>query len=65
MIVQDEAQVDRIQEMTLFAALAEHTSFAGVARHLGISTATVTRTIAQLETRLGVLLVVRSTPSRV
>lgn len=53
--------MDRIQEMTLFAALAEHTSFAGVARHLGISTATVTRTIAQLETRLGVLLVVRST----
>ncbi|MBO9878433.1 LysR substrate-binding domain-containing protein [Xanthomonas sp. D-99] len=61
MIVEDEAQVDRIQEMTLFAALAEHTSFAGVARHLGISTATVTRTIAQLESRLGVLLVVRST----
>lgn len=60
-IVEVEAQVDRIQEMTLFAALAEHTSFAGVARHLGISTATVTRTIAQLEARLGVLLVVRST----
>jgi DNA-binding transcriptional LysR family regulator len=53
--------MDRIQEMTLFAALAEQTSFAGVARHLGLSTATVTRAVASLETRLGVLLVVRST----
>lgn len=53
--------MDRIQEMTLFAALAEQASFAGVARRLGISTATVTRTIAQLEKRLGVLLVVRTT----
>ncbi|WP_184409485.1 LysR family transcriptional regulator [Xanthomonas sp. 3075] len=47
--------------MTLFAALAEQASFAGVARRLGISTATVTRAIAQLESRLGVLLVVRTT----
>lgn len=53
--------MDRIQEMTLFAALAEQASFAAVARRLGISTATVTRSIAQLEQRLGVLLVVRST----
>lgn len=55
--------MDRIQEMTLFAALAEDSSFAGVARRLGLSTATVTRTIAQLESRLGVLLVVRTTRS--
>lgn len=61
MVGEGEAAVDRIQEMTLFAAIADHPSFAGVARHLGISTATVTRTIAQLEHRLGVLLVVRST----
>lgn len=53
--------MDRIQEMTLFAALAGQASFAGVARHLGISIATVTRTVAQLESRLGVLLVMRST----
>ncbi|WP_427926406.1 LysR family transcriptional regulator [Xanthomonas campestris] len=57
------APMDRIQEMTLFAALAEDSSFAGVARRLGLSTATVTRTIAQLESRLGVLLVVRTTRS--
>lgn len=53
--------MDRIQEMTLFAALAEQTSFAGVARHFGLSTATVTRAVASLETRLGILLVVRTT----
>lgn len=53
--------MDRIQEMTLFCALAEQTSFAAVARHFGLSTATVTRAIASLEQRLGVLLVVRTT----
>lgn len=53
--------MDRIQEMTIFAALAEQTSFAGVARHFGLSTATVTRAVASLETRLGILLVVRNT----
>lgn len=53
--------MDRIQEMTLFAALAEQTSFAGIARHFGLSTATVTRAVASLETRLGILLVVRTT----
>ncbi|KPY34635.1 Regulatory protein LysR [Pseudomonas syringae pv. papulans] len=53
--------MDRIQEMTLFAGLAEQTSFAGVARHFGLSTATVTRAVASLESRLGILLVVRTT----
>ncbi len=53
--------MDRIQEMTVFAALADQTSFAGVARHFGLSTATVTRAVASLESRLGVLLVVRNT----
>ncbi|MCI3946209.1 LysR family transcriptional regulator [Pseudomonas syringae] len=53
--------MDRIQEMRLFAGLAEQTSFAGAARQAGLSTATVTRAIASLEKRLGVLLVVRTT----
>jgi DNA-binding transcriptional LysR family regulator len=53
--------MDRIQEMSLFAAVAEHASFAAVARQSGLSTATVTRATARLEARLGVLLVVRST----
>ncbi|MBD1552719.1 LysR family transcriptional regulator [Pseudomonas typographi] len=53
--------MDRIQEMTLFAAIAEQPSFAAVARHFGLSTATVTRAVARLESRLGALLVVRTT----
>ncbi|WP_268800948.1 LysR family transcriptional regulator [Pseudomonas huanghezhanensis] len=53
--------MDRIQEMTIFVAVAEHASFAAVARHFVVSTATVTRAVAQLERRLGTLLVVRTT----
>jgi DNA-binding transcriptional LysR family regulator len=53
--------MDRIQEMTIFVAVAEHASFAAVARHFAVSTATVTRAVAQLELRLGTLLVVRTT----
>src|SRR5438067_3315983 len=53
--------VDRIQEMTLFAAVAEGPSFAAVSRNLNVSTATVTRAVAQLEARLGTLLIVRTT----
>jgi DNA-binding transcriptional LysR family regulator len=53
--------VDRIQEMTIFVAVAEQASFAAVARHFVVSTATVTRAVAQLEQRLNTLLVVRTT----
>ena len=45
----------------MFAAVAEAESFAGAARRLGVSAATVTRAVAELERRLGSLLVVRST----
>ena len=53
--------MDRIQELTVFAAVAEAQSFAGAARTLGVSAATVTRAVAELERRLGSLLVVRNT----
>ena len=53
--------MDRIQEMTVFAAVAEARSYAGAARRLGVSAATVTRADAELERRLGSLRVVRST----
>ncbi|MDB5979763.1 MAG: regulatory protein LysR substrate-binding protein [Pseudomonas sp.] len=53
--------MDRLQEMSIFAAVAEDISFAAVSRRLGLSTATVTRAVAQLELRLGTLLVVRTT----
>ena len=47
--------------MTAFVAVAEAQSFAGAARRLGVSGATVTRAVAELERRLGSLLVVRNT----
>jgi len=53
--------VDRIQEMTVFVAVAEAGSFAGAARAMGVSAATVTRGVAELERRIGSLLVVRDT----
>ncbi len=53
--------MDRIQEMTVFAAVAEARGFAKAARALGVSAATVTRAVAELERRLGTLLVVRNT----
>ena len=53
--------MDRIQEMTVFATVAEQRSFAAAARALTVSAATVTRAVAELERRLGSLLVVRNT----
>lgn len=53
--------MDRIQQMSVFVGVAEQASFAAVARQMGLSTATVTRAVASLESRLGVLLVVRTT----
>jgi DNA-binding transcriptional LysR family regulator len=47
--------------MTVFVAVAEAGSFAGAARALGVSAATATRGVAELERRLGSLLVVRDT----
>lgn len=47
--------------MTVFAAVADEHSFAAAARRLSISAATVTRAVAELERRLGSLLVVRNT----
>jgi DNA-binding transcriptional LysR family regulator len=53
--------LDRIQEMTVFATVADEHSFAAAARRLKVSAATVTRAVAELERRLGSLLVVRDT----
>jgi len=53
--------MDRIQELTVFVAVAEAGSFAAAARTLGVSAATATRGVAELERRLGSLLVVRDT----
>lgn len=53
--------MDRLHLMTVFVAVAERESFAAAARHLGVSPPAVTRAIAELETRLSVKLLTRST----
>ena len=45
----------------MFAAVAEARSFTGAARKLGIPVSTVSRKVAQLEERLGITLLIRTT----
>ncbi len=49
--------------LTAFAAVAEHGSFVGAARHLGLSTPSVSQALRGLEERLGVRLFNRTTRS--
>ncbi|MBV9627205.1 MAG: LysR family transcriptional regulator, partial [Xanthobacteraceae bacterium] len=53
--------MDRLDEVSVFLAVAELGSFAQAARRLGRSPAVVTRAIADLEARLGVRLFNRTT----
>lgn len=55
--------MDRLQEMQVFVAVAESGSFVGAARKLTMSPPTITRTVAALESRLGVQLFQRTTRS--
>lgn len=50
-----------LESIRVFLAVAEHQSFAAAARQLGLTPASVTRTIATLEQRLGLQLLVRTT----
>lgn len=50
-----------LESIRVFLAVVEQHSFAGTARQLGLTPASVTRTIAALEDRLGVQLLVRTT----
>src|SRR5204863_4919914 len=52
---------DRLFDMIVFARVVETGSLSGAARHLGLSLAVVSRTLARLETRLGVRLANRTT----
>ncbi|MBR0853707.1 LysR family transcriptional regulator [Bradyrhizobium liaoningense] len=52
---------DRLQELTVFVRAAESGSFSKAARELGLSQPSVSRIIGELETRLGVKLLLRTT----
>ena len=53
--------MDRIDSVAVFAEVAERGSFSGAAKHLHRSAAAVTRAVAELEARLGVRLLNRTT----
>src|SRR5260370_40519487 len=54
-------KMDRLASMETFVRVVETRSFSGAARDLNIGQPAVSKTIAQLETRLGVKLLTRST----
>lgn len=53
--------MDRLTEMQIYVAVAESEGFAAAARRLGISPPVATRAVADLEARLGVKLLNRTT----
>jgi DNA-binding transcriptional LysR family regulator len=53
--------MDRIEDASVFVQVAERGSFAGAARHLNRSPAAISRAVAELEARLGVRLLTRTT----
>lgn len=53
--------MDRFSELHIFAAVVENESFSAAARKLGISSPVATRAIADLEARLGIKLLNRTT----
>jgi len=52
---------DRLQELAVFVRAAESGSFSRAARELGLSQPSVSRIIGELEARLGVKLLLRTT----
>lgn len=52
---------DRLQELSIFARVAESRSFSRAARELGLSQPSVSRIMSELEERLGVKLLLRTT----
>ena len=55
---------DRLQEFRVFVRAAESGSFSRAGRELGLSQPSVSRIIGELEARLGVTLLLRSTRRR-
>ena len=52
-----------LNALNAFLAVARHRSFAAGARHLGVSTSALSQSVRQLEARLGVTLLVRTSRS--
>jgi len=50
-----------LNDTTIFAAVIQHGGFGRAARHLGLSAGLISRRISQLETKLGVTLIKRTT----
>ncbi|HEX4910383.1 MAG TPA: LysR family transcriptional regulator [Permianibacter sp.] len=55
--------MDRFEDMAIFVAVAECQGFAAAARRLNLSPPSVTRAVANLESRIGTLLFTRNTRS--
>ena len=53
--------MDRLDSMRVFARIVEQKSFSAAARDLGLPASTVTDAVKQLEARLGVRLLQRTT----
>ncbi len=53
--------MDRLQALAAFVRVVETGSFSGAAQHIGVGQPAISKTIAQLEDRLQVRLLVRST----
>src|SRR4030042_462836 len=49
-----------LNALNSFIAVARHRSFAAAARHLGVSTSALSQSVRQLEARLGVTLLTRT-----
>src|SRR5690348_15618182 len=56
-----ERGMDRLSAMEIFVRVVETGSFSETARHMHIGQPAVSKTVAQLEERLGVKLLLRST----
>jgi DNA-binding transcriptional LysR family regulator len=53
--------VDRLSVMETFIRVVETGSFSAAAKHLNVGQPAVSKSVAQLEARLGVILLIRST----
>lgn len=54
-------QMNRLEDLVLFAEVVEHSGFSAAARHLGLQRSKLSRRIVELERRMGVRLLQRNT----